>query len=76
MKDLYVVTEFECNTFKQGEYEQGKWHVVIDGHKVYHSQFDDMILFGIEVVVVTEDEEKIDYYRQEIRNFYEKYCRR
>ena len=76
MKDLYMVTEFECNTYKKGSYEDGKWYVVIDGHKVYVSQFDDLMLFENEVVVITEDEEKISYYRDEIRDFYDKYPRK
>lgn len=76
MKTLYMVTEFECNTYKPGEYVDGKWYVEIDNHKIYVSQFNYLMLYNKEVVIMTEDEEKIDYYRNQIREFYDQYPRK
>lgn len=76
MEKLFIVTEFETRELKKGEFEEGMYYVIIDGHKYYSSQMNDLTLMGIEVVVITGDESMIDFYRGEIRDFYDNYHRR
>jgi hypothetical protein len=73
MEKLFIVYEFETRKLKKGEFEEGKYFVIVDDRKVYHSQFDDLILFNNDVVVFTEDESEINYYKQEIRDFFDTY---
>ena len=76
MEKLFIVTEFETRELKKDEFEEGMYYVVIDGKKFYSSQIDKLSLMGNEVVVITEKESMIDFYRGEIRDFYDNYHRR
>lgn len=76
MDKLYVVTEFNTRELKKDEFIVGDYYIIIDGHKFYNSQIDDLTLFDLDVVIITADKDKVEYYKSEIRDFYDNYHRR
>lgn len=76
MDNLFIVTEFNAREFQKDAFIEGKYYVIVNNNKIYTSQFDDLMLYNGEVVVVTENKEKIKNYQDEIKDFYQKYPRR
>lgn len=73
MKELYIVYEFETLKFTEDEIFEEKWYVTVDGKKIYKPQFEELMLLENDVVVVTSDSTKVDYWKQKIREFYDSY---
>lgn len=73
MEKLYVVTEFETRELKKGEFEETEWYVNVNGNKIYKYQFDEYLLLGNNIGVVTTDKAKSEYWKEKLVKFFKTY---